>query len=160
MRGLPDKIIEPKFEKVNIGRTVLFGDTAYSRKNRSLMEEFFNNVAKNLFFYNIHFNSVEVFDNVDAFDKNYDVLFFDYGGIDGCGDLLRDYSRQLFKTAIDKPNKDFVAIGCYTDIIFKELTEELKVQREEKPANVFFSLSNYIDSKFKKFDESKSEDPA
>lgn len=76
------------------------------------------------------------------YDNNYDILFFDWGGMSLGNSMLEHFCNYILNHAGDNPGKFFVMVSSFT----KEAMVDVKKDFGDKcPFNIFLSISDFKD---------------
>lgn len=70
-------------------------------------------------------------------DKKYDILFFDYGGISIGNNLLQLMCNDIIKIAKEHPSRLYIMVSDYTTAAMYEFEQSMK---DDFPANIFMSI--------------------
>ena len=74
-------------------------------------------------------------------ERNYDILFFDWGGASaGCQGLFDSFCRQILEESLDCPSKVYVMCSLFTTIAMKEAKAEFERDNGSVPPNVFLTI--------------------
>ncbi len=80
--------------------------------------------------------------DIKIFNKMFDVLFFDWGGMMPGSDMLWHLSRKILNDAVENPNRDYVMTSAITAFAIQDAK---KVMGEDVTANIFFSVEDWIE---------------
>ena len=92
----------------------------------------------------VHFKpmleSIEILEK--ASEQDFDVLFFDWGGLEykGCGGLINSWERFILEEAEEHPNRYYVAVSEFTQWAFKDASGVYA----NHPANLFLKLEEAV----------------
>lgn len=75
----------------------------------------------------------------------YDILFFDWGGMSIGNSILENGVREILKLAVDYPNKFFVMDSSFTAAAMEDAQRELEDEEKNIPANIFLDTCKFID---------------
>lgn len=78
---------------------------------------------------------------IDLKNCDFDVLFFDYGGMSFGNSMLEWFCNFLIELANEHPNKFFVMTSRFTAVAMRDA---LELFGDNKPANVLLSIDNLI----------------
>ena len=70
-------------------------------------------------------------------NEEFDILFFDWGGMSIGNDLIYHFCKNILNVAKDKPSRYYVMVSSFTEDAMKEAVREFG---KEKPFNVFLSV--------------------
>ena len=76
----------------------------------------------------------------EMFNGNYDILFFDYGGISIGNSLLEHFCSSIIELAEKYPSRYFCMVSQFTEYAMKELLEGMGMQ----PHNIYFDIEKLI----------------
>ena len=118
---------------------VYFADMMLTYNCDSIEEEFEEAVAKPLKRLGLKFDRVTCVD-IPPFNKiNYDILFFDYGGMSIGNSLLESFCKQIIKDANDNPSKYYVMVSSLTQWAMKEALKEFG-----ECFNVYLTIDDFV----------------
>lgn len=121
-------------------KVVYFADPILSSASNSIEEEFDDFVRAELEGSGLNFTNVQCVD-VPPFGKmNYDILFFDYGGMSFGNNLIHSFCKQIIKEAEDYPNRMFVMVSCFTKYAMEDAMDELGERH-----NIFLSIDEFVE---------------
>lgn len=107
-------------------------------------EDEMKTIQKNLeedFGYSLEIAPVEFLE--DAFEINFDVLFFDWGGMSIGNSMLEHFVEYLIDDAKEHPMRDYVMTSSFTKVAMEDALEALKREYEESPKNIFLTLEDW-----------------
>lgn len=91
----------------------------------------------------IFLNNLKDFDTPQClYDEDYEILFFDWGGMSLGNSLIEHFCRYIYKHAEDNPSKFFIMVSAFTKEAMKEAMKEFE---KDKPFNLFLSISDLED---------------
>lgn len=74
--------------------------------------------------------------------RDYDVLYFDYGGLGSmCTSLLNSMVREFVKDVINNPSRYYVLNSTYCKYAVQDVIDEF----EESPSNLFLSTEDFVE---------------
>ena len=74
-------------------------------------------------------------------ERNYDILFFDWGGASvGCQGLFDSFCRKILEESLDCPSKVYVMCSLFTARAMKEAKTEFERDNGSVPPNVFLTI--------------------
>lgn len=73
----------------------------------------------------------------EGFD--FDILFFDWGGMSMGNDMLGSFCRQIIEEAENHPSKVYVMTSKFTGAAMEDALRELK----DRPFNIYLSVEKY-----------------
>lgn len=73
-------------------------------------------------------------------EENFDILFFDWGGMSLGNSLMEHFCRHIYKQAQDNPSRFYIMVSTFTKYAMKEAIEEFG---EGKPFNIFLSIDDF-----------------
>lgn len=103
-------------------------------------EDEMKTIQKNLeedFGYSLEIAPVEFLK--DAFEINFDVLFFDWGGMSIGNSMLEHFAEYLIDDAKEHPMRDYVMTSSFTKVAMEDALEALKREHEESPKKYLFN---------------------
>ncbi len=71
------------------------------------------------------------------FEEDYEILFFDWGGMCIGNSLMESFCREIYKHAEDHPNRFYVMVSSFTASAMKDAISEFG---KDKPFNIFLSI--------------------
>lgn len=78
-----------------------------------------------ILFEGVKFSFKNTHNLLDAFNENYDIMFFDFGGIGiGASDTAYSFARGIFTLLKDNPNRLFVSWSAFTNNYLEEECEK------------------------------------
>lgn len=93
-------------------------------------------------------NAVECRDLPQCLDEEFEVLFFDWGGMSLGNSMLDHFCNEILKRAEDRPNKFFVMVSEMTEEAMKDAINEFG---KDRPFNLFLTVDDFGDW-IKKYD--------
>jgi hypothetical protein len=109
--------------------------------NKNLKEDLKHQVIlpceKNEIFFE---NGIECYDEPQCLDGEFDVLFFDWGGMSLGNSLLESFCREIYNQAENQQNRFFVMVSSFTEEAMKDAVEEFG---KERPFNLFLSVDDF-----------------
>lgn len=70
------------------------------------------------------------------FKENFDILFFDWGGMSIGNSLLESFCGQIIENAEDNPGRIYIMTSQFTSYAMKEAINELS----NRPNNIYLSI--------------------
>ena len=90
----------------------------------------------------IEFHKIELID-MPPFDKKYDILFFDWGGMSMGNSLLESFCNQIVEEAEKYPNRQYIMVSNMTaDAMIDALNE---LGEDAKRHNIFLSVKKFVE---------------
>lgn len=74
-------------------------------------------------------------------DDNYDILFFDYGGMSLGNNLLEMFCNDVVEEAREHPNRIYIMVSDYTTAAMHEFEKDMG---DGFPANIFMSIKHAL----------------
>ena len=93
-------------------------------------------IAEEIFFK----NSIECREFPNCLEENFDVLFFDWGGMSLGNSLMEHFCRYIYKHAEDNPNRFYVMVSAFTTEAMEDAIKELG---DNKPFNIFLCIDDF-----------------
>ena len=85
----------------------------------------------------IYVKKIECFDLPQALEEEYEILFFDWGGMSLGNSCMQHFCHQIINHALDRSGRFYVMVSAFT----KEAMEEAIVEfGKDKPFNIFLSI--------------------
>ena len=81
--------------------------------------------------------------NVPPHAGDFDILFFDWGGMSMGNDLMSSFCREWIKMAQENPSKIFVMASDFTKYAMKDALEYIE-NEHEKPCNIYLAVESAI----------------
>lgn len=72
--------------------------------------------------------------------KNYDILFYDWGGMSLGNSLMESTCRQIVRDSVENPNKYYVICSTFTSYAMEDAMENLNCSS----SNIFTSINSFI----------------
>lgn len=92
----------------------------------------------------IDYKKVKLSDNVNLIEEgDYDILFFDWGGMSMGNSMLEHFCDRILKKARECPDKHFVMLSMFTKDAMRDAKNELDKEIEEVPYNIFLGIEEY-----------------
>lgn len=79
--------------------------------------------------------------------ENYDILFFDWGGMSLGNSLMESFCREIIEEAKDYPNRMYVMVSLFTSSAMRDSLMEFG--KDSELHNIFLDIDNFAD----KFEE-------
>lgn len=80
--------------------------------------------------------------DIPPFDKPYDILFFDWGGMSMGNSLLEDFCSYIIEDAEKYPNRCFIMVSHFTELAMKEALLEFE---DKKFHNIFLDIRTFAE---------------
>ncbi len=77
---------------------------------------------------------------IPPFDKHFDILFFDWGGMSMGNSLLESFCREVLRLADDNPSRMFVMASFMT----KDAMNDAQHREGLSPKNVYLTFEEFI----------------
>lgn len=143
MRGPEDMVLITPVDKSILFRNkkvVYFADPMLTMRFDTQEEECKEAIEFPLQTLGIRFHKIECTTNPPFGKMNYDILFFDYGGMSIGNSSMRSFCRQILMEAKDYPSRYYVMVSSFTERAMKEVQEDYGTQEEP---NIFLSLEEF-----------------
>lgn len=128
-----------KTEIIKNKKVVYFADPMLSTASNSIEHEFDTFVRNELKEKGLDFVFVHCTD-IPPFSKmNYDILFFDYGGMSVGNSLTHSFCKQVIKEAENYPNRMYVMVSTMTEYAMQDAMDEFGDRY-----NIFLSIDKFI----------------
>lgn len=89
----------------------------------------------------IYIKKLKNFDTPQCmFDEQYDILFFDWGGMSMGNSLLESFCKEIYKLAEDNPSRWYIMVSYFTKEAMEEAIREFG---NNKPFNIFMSIEDF-----------------
>jgi hypothetical protein len=121
-------------------KVVYFGDMMLTGDVDSIDEEFEKTIQPELLRNDLIFQNVTCVD-YPPFGENYDILFFDWGGMSMGNDILGSFCREITQEAKNRPNTYYVMTSTFTKYAMEDAIDRL----DDKPFNIFLSISQFVE---------------
>lgn len=72
--------------------------------------------------------------------KDFDTLFFDWGGMSLGNSLMEHFCRDILSHAQDHPSKSYVMVSSFTEAAMKEAIAYFD---KDKPFNIFLNIDSF-----------------
>ena len=76
------------------------------------------------------------------FERKFDVLFFDWGGMSMGNSMLHSFCEEIVKHAENHPSSLYIMTSSFTEEAMKDMIDDLP--KEGKPANVFLCIKDAV----------------
>jgi hypothetical protein len=83
---------------------------------------------------------IDCCDTPQCLNSEFEVLFFDWGGMSFGNSLLDDFCRQIHNIAADQPDRFYVMVSLFTR---EAMNEAIKEFGNNKPYNLFLSINDF-----------------
>jgi hypothetical protein len=77
-------------------------------------------------------------------DMDYDVLFFDWGGMSVGNSMLEHFCREFIEDAKDKPSRMYIMTSMFTTAAMEDALSYFDRELDKKPANIFLTIADAI----------------
>jgi hypothetical protein len=81
---------------------------------------------------------IEVTDR-PPFKEQYDILFFDWGGMSIGNSILEHFCRHIYEQALERPGTAFVMVSYFTK---EAMDDAIKEFGKDKPDNIFLEIED------------------
>lgn len=82
--------------------------------------------------------------DVPPWHENYDILFFDWGGMSLGNSMLEHFCRYFLNEAREKPGRAFVMTSEFTKYAMEDACLVMGREVEGKPSNVFLTIESAV----------------
>ena len=79
-----------------------------------------------------------------TWDQDFDVLFFDWGGMSVGNDMMGSFCRHFVEDARNKPNRLYIMTSSFTKEAMVDALETMRGDHEEDPKNVFLTVEDAV----------------
>lgn len=79
--------------------------------------------------------------HIPPFEDQFDILFFDWGGMSFGNDMLGSFCRQILRQAEDRPNTLYVIVSRMSEHAMEDAKETLG----KAPENIFMNLDEFAE---------------
>lgn len=121
-------------------KVVYFADPMLTMRYETQEEECEDAIIHPLKTLGIRFHKIECTIRPPFGQINYDVLFFDYGGMSIGNSILESFCKQILREAKDYPSRYYVMVSSFTERAMKEIQKDYGT--EEEP-NIFLTLEDF-----------------
>lgn len=128
-------------ELIKNKKVVYFGDAMLTFDVESVDEEFEKTIEPEILENGLKFENVKCVD-FPPFGENYDILFFDWGGMSIGNDMLGSFCRHITREAKDRPNTYYVMTSNFTKYAMEDALDRLG---DDKPFNIFLTISQFAE---------------
>jgi len=139
-----EKIIKIKNKKV-----IYFADLMLTGNDKTLEDEFTSVIAKKLRLNGLEFTNVHYRDIPPFGKENYDILFFDWGGMSIGNSLMETFCVYIIEEAQEKPNNYYIMASSMTAYAMKDALREFGDSAQLH--NIFLDIYNFIEF-YKKYE--------
>lgn len=130
-----DKSILFKNKKV-----VYFADSMLSMRFDTQEEECKEAIEEPLHTLGIRFHKIECTTNPPFGKMDYDILFFDYGGMSIGNSLMQSFCRQILMEAKDYPSRYYVMVSSFTERAMRDIQKEYGTMEEY---NIYLKIEDF-----------------
>lgn len=85
-------------------------------------------------------NPIECREFPSCLEEDFEVLFFDWGGMSLGNSLMEHFCSYIHKHAEEHPNRFYIMVSSFTSEAMKEAIEEFG---KEKPFNLFLCIKDF-----------------
>jgi len=111
-------------------KAIYFGDPGGDVEEEGLA------IKKFLGKHNINFNII--FTDIPPWEENFDILFFDWGGISIGNSMLEHFCRWIIEHAENHPGNIYVMTSLFTERAMEDAIDRIP----EKPNNIYLNIRN------------------
>ena len=123
-------------------KVIYFADPFFTAKVDTIKQEYEEGLKNELHTLNLEFPNIKLMDT-PPFNEDFDILFFDYGGMSLGNDLLGSFCRHIIRTASNYPNRYYVMVSTFTKWAMKDAKEGYTLP------NIYLTIDEFAEQ-FKK----------
>lgn len=140
MKDIQLNIPEDKFLFFKNKKVVYFADPLLTMRFDTQEEECKESIEEPLYTLGVKFHRIECISSPPFGRMDYDILFFDYGGMSLGNDLIRSFCRQIISEAKDYPNRYYVMVSTFTKYAMEDAQ---KIYGTGEEPNIFLNLEDF-----------------
>lgn len=120
------------------GRIIYFGDIMGDLEEEA---EFIQKKLKNL---DVKCLAIEIQETPEFFDEQFDVMFFDWGGMSVGNSLMDHFCREIIKMSENKPSTAFVMVSRFTKEAMEDAIRYFEIDEHNTPTNIFLTIEDFV----------------
>ena len=133
-------------------KVLYFADPMFTMGVETIEQECEESVIEELYLHDLEFEKIECWEQPPFGQTNYDILFFDYGGMSMGNDMLGSLCRQILREAKDYPSRYYVMVSSFTMRAMKdEMKDYLGSSELRCLSNIYLSIKDFVEA-FKKYE--------
>lgn len=133
----------------NKHKVIYFADMMVSGKYETIEEEYEGELKPKLKSEGIEFENVEFTESPPFGKSNFDIMFFDWGGMSLGNSCMDHYCRYIIKDAENNPSKLYCMVSRFTA---DAMSDALDTFKNVELHNVFLSVKDFCEY-FKKYEQ-------